>query len=464
MSLIKSISGIRGTIGGRSGENLSPLDLVAFLSAYSRQLRYKFPDIKELSVVLGRDGRISGPLLHRLAASVLCLNGISVLDVDLAATPTVEMAVIKEKAHGGIILSASHNPRQWNALKLLNEKGEFLSAEDCEAVLAMADDHDFNYADVDSLGKEIKINDALESHIRSILALKLVKAAEIARSNFKVVVDGINSVGALAVPELLEALGVKNIEVINGNINGEFAHNPEPLDKHLSEIKERVSVSGADLGIVVDPDVDRLAFIDEKGEMFGEEYTLVAVADYVMHDYCPCFYQKISVSNLSSSRALKDVSEKRGGAYYAAAVGEVNVVAKMKETGALIGGEGNGGVIYPELHYGRDALVGVALFLSFLAQEKVSVSELKKRYPQYQMIKDRVDLSPQIDVQALLLKIKEHYKGEQISDVDGVKIDWPDSWVHLRASNTEPIVRIYAEAVTVEEASKRIREIKELIV
>lgn len=463
MPLIKSISGIRGTIGGRVGENLTPLDLVTFISAYAHQLRQKFPEIKELSVVLGRDGRISGPLLHQLASSTLRLNGISVLDVDLATTPTIEMVVIKEKAQGGIILSASHNPRQWNALKLLNDKGEFLSAEDGQAILTLAKEANFNYAEINDLGKEKKISDALEGHIAAILALKLVKASEITKRNFKIVVDGINSVGALAIPALLKSLGVKDVEIINGDINGEFAHNPEPLDQHLTEIKERVLASGADLGIVVDPDVDRLAFINEKGEMFGEEYTLVAVADYVMHDYCPCFYQKISVSNLSSSRALKDITEKRGGAYYATAVGEINVVAKMKETGAVIGGEGNGGIIYPELHYGRDALVGTALFLSFLAQEEVSVSELKTRYPQYQMIKDRIDLSPEINVQALLVKIKEHYKGERISDIDGVKIDWPDSWVHLRASNTEPIIRVYAEAKTIEDASFRIQQIKEII-
>lgn len=463
MPLIKSISGIRGTIGGRVGENLTPLDLVTFISAYAHQLRQKFPEIKELSVVLGRDGRISGPLLHQLASSTLRLNGISVLDVDLATTPTIEMVVIKEKAQGGIILSASHNPRQWNALKLLNDKGEFLSAEDGQAILTLAKEANFTYAAINDLGKEKKISDALEGHIAAILALKLVKASEITKRNFKIVVDGINSVGALAIPALLKSLGVKDVEIINGDINGEFAHNPEPLDQHLTEIKERVLASGADLGIVVDPDVDRLAFINEKGEMFGEEYTLVAVADYVMHDYCPCFYQKISVSNLSSSRALKDITEKRGGAYYATAVGEINVVAKMKETGAVIGGEGNGGIIYPELHYGRDALVGTALFLSFLAQEEVSVSELKTRYPQYQMIKDRIDLSPEINVQALLVKIKEHYKGEQIIDIDGVKIDWPDSWVHLRASNTEPIIRVYAEAKTIEDASFRIQQIKEII-
>ncbi|HQO10874.1 MAG TPA: phosphoglucosamine mutase [bacterium] len=463
MTLIKSISGIRGTIGGRPEENLTPLDLVAFLSAYAQQLKQKFPKFGDLSVVLGRDGRISGPLLHQLASSVLRFNGISVLDVGLATTPTVEMAVIREKAQGGIILSASHNLRQWNALKLLNEKGEFLNAEDGEAILTLAKNSAFIYADIDSLGREIKVNDALESHIAAITALKLVRTQDIAKRNFKIVVDGINSVGALAIPTLLESLGVKDIEIINGDINGEFAHNPEPLDQFLEEIKQRVVNVGADLGIVVDPDVDRLAFIDEKGKMFGEEYTLVAVADYVMHDYCPCFYQKISVSNLSSSRALKDITEKRGGAYYAAAVGEVNVVNKMKETGAVIGGEGNGGVIYPELHYGRDALVGTALFLSFLAQEGVSVSELKRRYPQYQMIKDRIDLNPETDVKALLIKIKEHYQGEQINDMDGLKIDWPDSWVHLRASNTEPIIRIYAEANTYEEASRRVQKIKEII-
>lgn len=463
MSLIKSISGIRGTIGGQVGENLTPLDLTAFLSAYAEQLKQKFPEIKNPKVVLGRDGRISGSVIYNLAISVLCLSGITVLEADLATTPTVELAVIWEKAQGGIILSASHNPREWNALKLLNEQGEFLNKEDGENILERAQAAVFVYPEVDELGEVIKLEKVLERHIEAILALKLVDQGVIVKHNFKIVVDAINSVGALAIPKLLQALGLENVEVINAEINGEFAHNPEPLDKNLSEIKKRVVESGADLGIVVDPDVDRLAFIDEKGEMFGEEYTLVAVADYVMHDYCPCFYQKISVSNLSSSRALKDITEKRGGAYYATAVGEVNVVTKMKETGAVIGGEGNGGVIYPELHYGRDALVGAALFLSALAQSDLKMSEYRKQFPEYKMIKDRIDLEPGTDVAKILEAIKEKYQGEEITDIDGVKIDWPEVWVHLRASNTEPIIRIYAEAKNIELAEEKVQEIKELL-
>ncbi|MCF7860456.1 phosphoglucosamine mutase [Patescibacteria group bacterium] len=463
MSLIKSISGIRGTIGGGVEDNLTPPNLVAFVSAYAAQVKEKFAEIKKPSVVLGRDGRISGTLVYELVSSTLRMCGVNVIELGLATTPTVEMIVIEEKAQGGIILSASHNPRQWNALKLLNEQGEFLSAEDGLQILSRAKENNFEYASVDELGTQIKIGDALERHIEAILALKLVKAADIHKANFKILVDGINSVGALAIPALLKALGLENVEVINGEINGEFAHNPEPLDVNLEEIKKRVKDSGADLGIVVDPDVDRLAFINEKGEMFGEEYTLVAVADYVLRNYCACFYQKISVSNLSSSRALKDITEQKGGSYYPTAVGEVNVVAKMKETGAVIGGEGNGGIIYPELHHGRDALVGTALFLSFLAQEGISVSELKTRYPQYQMIKDKIELDKDLDLKELLNKVKKHYSGENITDIDGIKIDWEGSWLHLRASNTEPIIRIYAEAKTIEGAEERVREIKDFL-
>lgn len=463
MPIIKSISGIRGTIGGKPGENLTPVDVVAFLSAFADQLKNKFPELKNPTVVLGRDGRISGPALHDLARSVLRFCGITVLDAGLATTPTIELAVIQEKAQGGIILSASHNPRQWNALKLLNEQGEFLNAVDGQELLRLAASADFNYSEIDSLGGLTMLNEALQQHIEAILALKLVDRPAIVKNNFKIVVDGINSVGAIAIPKLLNALGLNKIELINGEINGEFAHNPEPLDQHLGVIKDRVKASGADLGIVVDPDVDRLAFIDENGEMFGEEYTLVAVADYVLSNYCPCFFQKISVSNLSSSRALKDVTEKHGGSYFATAVGEVNVVGKMKETKAVIGGEGNGGVIFPELHYGRDALVGTALFLSALAQSGWKMSELKQHLPAYQMIKDRVDVNAGTDLPALLLKIKNHYAGEKIIDLDGVKIDWSDSWVHLRASNTEPIIRIYAEAKTLTEAQRRVAEIKGLL-
>jgi len=463
MSLIKSISGIRGTIGGQPGDNLTPPDLVAFVSAFSRQLHYKFPDIKNPQVVLGRDGRISGPLLHDLVRSLLCLSGISVLDIGLATTPTVEMMVIQEKAQGGIILSASHNPRQWNALKLLNERGEFLDSVEAEELLKLAQDTEGTYPELDDLGVVTPLNMALERHLEAILALKLVDKQAIAKRNFKIVIDGINSVGSLAVPALLKALGLNNFEIINAEINGEFNHNPEPLDEHLGSIKEAVIKNKADLGIVVDPDVDRLAFIDENGIMFGEEYTLVAVADYVMHDYCPCFYQKISVSNLSSSRALKDITEKRGGAYYATAVGEVNVVAKMKETGAVIGGEGNGGIIYPELHYGRDALVGIALFLSSLAQSGSVMSEFKKQFPAYFMVKDRIDISVGLKVLELLKMIKHNYPNQEIIEIDGIKIEWPDSWVHLRASNTEPIIRIYAEANNLELAQERVDEIKRII-
>lgn len=463
MPLIKSISGIRGTIGGVSGENLTPLDLVGFLSAFAWQIKQEFPDIKNPSVVLGRDGRVSGPLIHSLSASVLQLSGLNVLDVGLATTPTVEMSVIQNKAQGGLILSASHNPQQWNALKLLNSRGEFISADQGQQLLKSVDNLDFIYADVDSLGDKTEITNALAQHIAAILKLKLVNRPAITRSNFKVVVDGINSVGALAIPELLRALGVIDIELINGDINGRFAHNPEPLDENLQFIKERVVASGADLGIVVDPDVDRLAFITEKGEVFGEEYTLVAVAEYVLQNYCPCFYQKISVSNLSSSRALRDITERHGGTCYAAAVGEVNVVEKMKETGAVIGGEGNGGIIYPELHYGRDALVGTALFLSALAESGLKVSEFKQGFPEYHMVKDKITLSPDIKVSAILQKIKEIYADEKMTDIDGVKIDWPESWVHLRASNTEPIIRVYAEARTKETAILNIKKIKEII-
>ena len=463
MALIKSISGIRGTIGGLAGDNLTPVDLLALLSAFARERREKFSDIASPKIVLGRDGRISGPILHDFASSILRFNGITVLDTGLATTPTVEMAVLQNKAQGGLILSASHNPREWNALKLLDEKGEFLSAEEGKEILRLAEQGNFDYSRVDELGRVERIDNALEKHVEAIMALKLVDRTAVAKRNFKVIVDGINSVGALAIPAILKALGVEAIEVLNEEVNGEFAHNPEPLAEHLAGIKEKVKESGADLGIVVDPDVDRLAFIDEKGNMFGEEYTLVAIADYVLSNYCPCFFQKISVSNLSSSRALKDVTEKHGGSYFAAAVGEVNVVAKMKETGAVIGGEGNGGVIFPELHYGRDALVGTALFLSALAQSDMTVSEYRQKFPNYNMIKDRIELAPGFNLAALLQKVKDNYAGEKITDIDGVKIDWPDSWVHLRASNTEPIIRIYAEAGDRETAQARVTAIKRVI-
>lgn len=463
MPLIKSISGVRGTIGGLSGDNLTPFDVLDFVVAFSWQLKNKFPEIKNPSVVLGRDGRKSGPMLHEFVRSSLCLNGINVVDIDLATTPTVEMVVISQRSQGGIILSASHNPRDWNALKLLNEYGEFISVQAGEELLKLIKTPNIRFPEIDDLGVIFEHKTALEEHIEAIMKLQLVDVNAIKKRKFKIVVDAINSAGALAVPQLLKALGVDDVEIINKEINGEFAHNPEPLDINLGEIKKRVKESGADLGIVVDPDVDRLAFIDEKGEMFGEEYTLVAVADYVLRNYCSCFYQKISVSNLSSSRALRDITEQKGGSYYATAVGEVNVVSKMKEVGAVIGGEGNGGIIYPELHYGRDALVGIALFLSFIAQENESLSQIKKRYPQYEMIKDKIQLDKNINLKELLSKVKEHYQGEQITDIDGIKIDWEDSWLHLRASNTEPIIRIYAEAKTRDKAEEKVKEIKDFL-
>jgi len=462
MPLIKSISGIRGTIGGQAGDNLTPPDLLAFVRGFVQVIKSKSVKEKPL-IVVGRDGRISGPALQQFINSTLLLLGVDVLDLALATTPTIAMAVINNEADGGIIISASHNPQEWNALKLLNNEGEYINAEENEELIHFSKELNLSYPGVNDLGELKVVNDALESHIEAIKALKLVNRDAIAKKNFKVVVDGINSVGALAVPELLKSLGVENIVLINEKINGEFAHNPEPLDEHLEQIKARVIEEKADLGIVVDPDVDRLAFIDEKGQMFGEEYTLVAIADYVLSNYCACFYQKISVSNLSSSRALKDITEAKGGSYYATAVGELNVVQKMKETGAAIGGEGNGGVIYPELHYGRDALVGIALFLSFLAQERESVSQIKQRYPQYEMIKDRIEIDKDLDLKILLNKVKEHYQGEKISDTDGIKVDWEDSWFHLRASNTEPIIRIYSEAKTKEKAEKKVKGVKDFL-
>lgn len=462
MPLIKSISGIRGTIGGQAGDNLTPPDLLAFVRGFVQVIKSKSVKEKPL-IVVGRDGRISGPALQQFINNTLLLLGVDVLDLALATTPTIAMAVINNEADGGIIISASHNPQEWNALKLLNNEGEYINAEENEELIHFSKELNLSYPGVNDLGELKVVNDALESHIEAIKALKLVNRDAIAKKNFKVVVDGINSVGALAVPELLKSLGVNNIVLINEKINGEFAHNPEPLDEHLEQIKARVIKDKADLGIVVDPDVDRLAFIDEKGQMFGEEYTLVAIADYVLSNYCACFYQKISVSNLSSSRALKDITEAKGGSYYATAVGELNVVQKMKETGAAIGGEGNGGVIYPELHYGRDALVGIALFLSFLAQERESVSQIKQRYPQYEMIKDRIEIDKDLDLKILLDKVKEHYQGEKISDTDGIKVDWEDSWFHLRASNTEPIIRIYSEAKTKEKAEKKVKGVKDFL-
>jgi len=468
MSIIKSISGIRGTIGGQSGENLTPLDILKFSSAYGLFIKQTYSNIKP-KIIIGRDARISGEMVKNIVVGSLMGLGINVVDMSLASTPAVEVAVRSQEAQGGIIITASHNPQGWNALKLLNAQGEFLSCEDGEKVLDMAEKNDFESVSEEDLGYYINDPFLNRSHVNEVLAMPLVKKDLIAAKKFKIVVDGINSVGSLVVPSLLYGLGVENIIELNCEPNGKFAHKPEPLAENLQEIMALVKSEKADLGIVVDPDVDRLAFIDENGEMFGEEYTLVAVADYVLANFeninkiNPGKYNISSVSNLSSSRALKDITEKYKGKYEAAAVGEVNVVDKMKEVKAVIGGEGNGGVIFPESHYGRDALVGIALFLSSLAEKNIKMSELRKSLPEYFMVKDRIDLSVGLDVKGLLLKIKEEYKSEKITDIDGVKIDWTDSWVHLRASNTEPIIRVYAEAKTLAIADSKVKEIKEKI-
>ncbi len=439
MTLIKSISGIRGTIGGSVGENLTPIDAVKFASAYGtwiKQQRQK----DHYHVVVGRDARISGAMIQNLVMNTLVGMGIHVIDLGLSTTPTVEVAVPMEHADGGIILTASHNPKQWNALKLLDAKGEFLNAEEGAKILEIAEADNMTFADVDDLGK-ITINDAyIDLHIDEVLALDLVNVDAIKRSNFKVVVDGVNSTGGIAIPLLLERLGVHPIKLYC-EPNGHFPHNPEPLKEHLTDLSEAVVNEKADFGIVVDPDVDRLAFMDEHGEMFGEEYTLVACADYVLSKT-----PGNTVSNMSSTRALRDITEKHGGTYEASAVGEVNVVRLMKKNNAVIGGEGNGGIIYPELHYGRDALVGVALFLSLLAEGSQSVSELRASYPNYYMSKKKIQLTPDLDVDALLKSMEENYANENLTTIDGVKIDFENSWVHLRKSNTEPIIRIYTEA------------------
>jgi phosphomannomutase len=446
MTLIKSISGIRGTIGGKPGEGLSPVDVVRFTSAYGVWVKKQSKKDK-YRVVLGRDARISGPMVKNLVAGTLQGMGIDVIHIGLATTPTTEIAVVKEEADGGIILTASHNPKQWNALKLLNHKGEFLTADDGAEVLTVAEAESFNYADVDELGTITEKDDYTSRHIDEVLALDLVDVEAIKKAGFKVAIDCVNSVGGVALPPLLKALGVKEVLELYCEPNGQFPHNPEPLPEHLTEISELIRKEGADVGFVVDPDVDRLAIINEDGSMFGEEYTLVAVSDYILSQT-----PGNTVSNLSSTRALSDVTKQHGGEYNASAVGEVNVVAKMKETGAVIGGEGNGGVIYPASHFGRDALVGIALFLTHLAKKGKKTSELRKEYPAYFMSKNKLELTPEVDVDALLLKVQEHYKDEQVSTVDGVKIDFADSWVHLRKSNTEPIVRIYSEAGSVEQA------------
>lgn len=445
MALIKSISGIRGTIGGKVDENLTPLDVVKFASAFGTWLQNN-KNRKDLTLVIGRDARISGAMVNSLVTATLQGLGINVIDLGLSTTPTVEVMVPELNADGGIILTASHNPKQWNALKLLNEKGEFISGENGAEVLALAASEAFDYAQVDDLGKYETRTDGFDIHIRKILDLPMVDAEAVRQKKYKVVVDAVNSTGGIAIPQLLEELGCEVIKLYC-EPNGHFPHNPEPLKEHLGDICELVKAEKADLGIVVDPDVDRLALVDENGELFGEEYTLVAVADYLLKNR-----NGVAVSNLSSSRALRDVAVNHKSEYFASAVGEVNVVTLMKEKNAVIGGEGNGGIIYPDLHYGRDSLVGVALFLTHLAKENIKVSELRASYPEYFMGKKKIELTPDINVDQLLTKMEKEYQNEEVSTVDGVKIDFANNWVHLRKSNTEPIIRIYTEAPTQEEA------------
>ena len=445
MTLIKSISGIRGTIGSQPGNNLTPIDIVKFTTAYARFMSEK-NDGKKLRVVVGRDARISGEMVNDIIEGTLLGCGVDVINVGLCTTPGTEMAVITHKADGGIIITASHNPKQWNALKLLNEKGEFLNDAEGKRVLALADDDNFEFPDVDHLGKVISREDFNDTHIAQVLALPLVDVEAVRARKFKVVVDAVNSVGGVVMPKLLRELGCEVVE-LNCEPTGHFAHNPEPLPQNLTEISEVIVREGADLGIVVDPDVDRLAFVNEDGTMFVEEYTLVAVADYILSKQVGN-----TVSNLSSSRALRDVTQSHGGSYSASAVGEVNVVEMMKQTGAIIGGEGNGGVIYPELHYGRDALVGTALFLTYFAQKNMTMTALRATYPAYFASKNKIELTPAIDVDKVLLEMKERYASENVNDIDGVKIDFTESWVHLRKSNTEPIIRIYTEAKSPTEA------------
>lgn len=456
MTLIKSISGIRGTIGGPVGDGLSPIDVVKFTSAYAKIIR-KSSTIKTNKIVVGRDARLSGQMVEKLVVGTLMGMGFDVVNIGLASTPTTELAVTMEGACGGIILTASHNPKQWNALKLLNEKGEFLNKEEGEEVLALAENDDYEYVEVTELGKEIK-KDYTEKHIEAVLGLKLVDIEAIKKANFKVALDCVNSVGGVILPKLLNALGVNTVTSLYGEPTGDFQHNPEPLEKNLQDIMSLMAKGENDVAFVVDPDVDRLAIICENGEMFGEEYTLVSVADYVL-SHTP----GNTVSNLSSTRALSDVTRAHGGNYEAAAVGEVNVVTKMKATNAIIGGEGNGGVIYPESHYGRDALVGIALFLSHLAHKNMKVSELRKTYPAYFISKQKIELSPAIDVDAILKQVEEKFASEKVNTIDGVKIDFPEKWVHLRKSNTEPIIRIYSEAKSMEEADELGQEIINII-
>ena len=457
MSLIKSISGIRGTIGGAPGEGLSPLDIVKFTAAYATFIKRNTTKTSNV-IVVGRDARISGEMVSGIVVSTPCGMGFDVVNIGLASTPTTEIAVTEENACGGIIITASHNPMQWNALKLLNENGEFLNDAQGKEVLAIAADDAYSFCDVMDLGHELKNTTYNRKHIEKVLALDLVDREAIAKADFTVAVDAVNSVGGTVIPQLLKALGVKNVIELNCEVTGRFSHTPEPIPENLTQISSLMSDGKADVGFVVDPDVDRLAIVMENGEMFVEEYTLVAVADYVL-SHTP----GSTVSNLSSSRALRDVTAAHGCQYAASAVGEVNVTTKMKETGAVIGGEGNGGVIYPASHYGRDALVGVALFLSLLAKSGKKVSELKKSYPAYAIAKNKIELTPEINVDAILEEVKKRYASEKITDIDGVKIDFADSWVHLRKSNTEPIIRIYSEAHSMEEAEKLGQQIKDVI-
>ncbi len=447
MTLIKSISGIRGTIGGTAGEGLNPLDITKFVAAYATLIR-KTTSVKSNTIVVGRDARISGEMVRSCVCGTLMGMGFDVIDIGLASTPTTELAVTMSGSCGGIILTASHNPKQWNALKLLNEKGEFLNAAEGNEVLALAAAEAFEFADIDHVGHYTKDDSYNQKHIDSVLALDLVDVEAIRKAGFKVAIDCVNSVGGIVLPELLAQLGVGTVEKLYCEPTGDFQHNPEPLEKNLTDIMGLMKKADLDVAFVVDPDVDRLAIIDENGNMYGEEYTLVTVADYILQ-HTP----GNTVSNLSSTRALRDVTRKYGLEYNASAVGEVNVVTKMKDTGAVIGGEGNGGVIYPASHYGRDALVGIALFLTYLAKKQMTVSELRKTYPAYYMAKNRIDLTPDVDVDAILVKVKEIYANEEVNDIDGVKIDFPDKWVHLRKSNTEPIIRVYSEAGSPEEAN-----------
>lgn len=453
MTLIKSISGIRGTIGGNTGENLTPLDIIELTSAFAAFLQAGEPN-KKLTLVVGRDARVSGDMVSRLVCGTLQGMGADVIDTGLSTTPTTELAVLHHHADGGVIVTASHNPMQWNALKLLNAKGEFISGDDGKLLQEIANSHNFRYADVKALGSYSSYNNSIQDHIDAVLRLPLVNKEAIEKANFSVIVDPVNSTGAISIPPLLKQLGVKNIKVLNEEPNGLFAHNPEPIPENLTGISEAMKKGSYDLGIVVDPDVDRLAFIKPDGEMYGEEYTLVSVADYVLQHT-----KGNTVSNLSSTRALRDVSRQNGVEYNASAVGEVNVVEKMKATNAIIGGEGNGGVIYPELHYGRDALVGVALYLSYMATSGKSCVEIRSQYPDYKISKNKIELRGEIDIPTLLDTIAEKYSDYEVNRIDGVKIDFEDSWVHVRSSNTEPILRIYAEALTTSTADNIARKI-----